>query len=126
MDPIILPHPATPIRQQLDFYRAEKYNNSKIARNIDTIKHCCYDSRMQSVQCQILVSELTAREAALSPLGNRICMALLRVPDPIDQMAVELRYLQLLPMDAVAAELGCSTTTVRHRINRAIMYMQPL
>ena len=126
MNPIILPAPATPTREQLEYYRDQKLLNRRLAHNIDMLQHSRYVTGTRMMQIDRLVADLAAREAALSPLGNRICIALMRIPDIVDQTAVELRYLDLLSYDDVGIELGCSSTTARHRIRRAMRYMDPL
>ena len=96
MNPIILPAPATPTREQLEYYRDQKLLNRRLAHNIDMLQHSRYVTGTRMMQIDRLVADLAAREAALSPLGNRICIALMRIPDIVDQTAVELRYLDLL------------------------------
>lgn len=123
MDTIIFPPPTATTREMLEFYRREKLKNRQIAHHIDSIYHAKYAGLTKETLITDLKSKLQRREDQLSPLGNEICHAILRLSNTDDQIAVEMRYLDAMPIRQIAIELHCSEATIRHRIHRAIQQM---
>lgn len=123
MEPVLFPESIASVRDVLNFYRTEKIKNKQFAERINRIQKSNYNYLDKHILCKSLISELQTRENILSPLGNQICRAILQIPDTVDQIAVELRYLDQLTLSQIAKELHCSISTVSFRLRKGISQM---
>lgn len=106
--------------EKLHYYRTEKLKVWQMAQRVDVLKHREVPGyRCETYQIQVLVAEINQRERVLSPLGHRICEAILELPNPNAQLALELRYFDLLTIQDVAAEMHYTYEGIRSLIYRA-------
>ena len=100
------------------------------AQNLDGMPHGTDVGRpaeQLAVQMADLAAALADKITELEILRAQALLQLAAVPDSITRQCIALHYIQLLPWDAVAAEIGAGYTaeTCRQRASRALRAEKP-
>lgn len=112
----------------LNYYRVQKQRTWQMVQRIDQLKNRePYGARGEDYQIRMLGAEVHRRDRILSPLGRQICAAILELPNANAQLAMELRYLDMLSLRQVADEMHYTYDGVRSLIYRSIkqLYIIP-
>lgn len=118
-------------KKDMDAYRQAKLCNRRLSMDIDTLKATKRALADQvspialalDTQIKKLTSTLNRSEENLSGIGSMIAAAIVTLPDLRQQLAMELYYLDLLPVGQIPEEIGTSYGAVYGLIRRASNYI---